>query len=228
MTFQPAFMEHLYEVYSKNSFFIYSFVYPEIAFRSCDNKTHTSAVYVDISSLIEQRLNIVLSICPPDYNPEHINSFVIKYPLYGLCVELIEDNVSFNLSQLYKENDCVKVRPHLDKLGEQYITKEQAFLSYSHALYQTNEAIVFPPNGEGILKIIFSVEMRIPPWLHIEFANPDYSAEVVVRKTTYLTFKVINKTHNQYIKRAEDIKITQLILDANIYEDDSVAPPNCI
>ena len=101
-------------------------------------------------------------------------------------------------------------------------------LSYHLQLYQTDEAIVFPPNGEGILKIIFSVEMRIPPWLHIEFANLDYSAEVVVRKTTHLTFKVIDKTHNQHIRRAEDIKITQLILDANIYEDDSIAPPNCI
>lgn len=131
MTFQPAFMEPLYEVHSKNSFFIYSFVYPEMAFRSCDNKTHTSAVYVDISSLIEQRINIVLSICPPDYDPKHINSFVIKYPLYGLCVELIEDNVSFNFSQIYRETDCVKFRPHLDQFLEQSVTKEHAFLLYN-------------------------------------------------------------------------------------------------
>ena len=228
MTFQSAFMEPLYDVYSKNIFFIYSFVYPEIAFKNCDNKTRSNAISIDITNLTERRINIILSICPSDYSPEYINSFVIQYQLYGLCVEIVDDNTSFNFSRLYEKIDCVKFRPHLDKFSEQCVTKEHAFLSYNHVLYQTNEAIVFPPNGEGILKIIFSVEMRIPPWLYIEFADPDFSAEVVTRKTTHLTFKVKDKKHNQYIKRAEDIKITQLILDANIYEDDSVAPPGCI
>lgn len=228
MTFQPAFMEPLYGIHIKNTFFIYSFAYPEVAFKHCDNKTHANAISIDISPLSGQRINIVLSICPPDYSPEYINSFMITYQLYGLCIELVDDNASFNFSQLYKKTDCVKLRPHLDQFSEQCVTKEHAFLLYNHALYQTNEAIVFPPNGEGVLKIIFSVEMRIPPWLHIEFADPNFSAEVVTRKTTHLTFKVFDKKHNQYIKRAEDIKITQLILDANIYEDDSVAPPNCI
>ena len=143
---------------------------------------------------------------------------------------MLDDAASFNFSQIYQKTDCVKLRPHLDKFSEQPITKENAFLAYNHALYQTKEAVVLPPNGEGILKIIFAVEMRIPPWLHVEFANPDFcvKAKDIERNTTSLAFKVFDQKHNQYIKKAEDIQITQLLLDANIYDDDSVAPPGCI
>lgn len=228
MTFQPAFMEPLYDIKEKNTFFIYSFIYPEIAFKSPDNKVHSKAISIDISQLVGQRINIILSICPSEYHLQHNNSFVISYQLYGLCVEILSDETTFNFSRLYQETDCVKLRPHLDKFSEQSVTKEYAFLSYNHALYQTKDAIVLPPNGEGILKIIFTVEMRIPPWFHVEFSNPDFCAEVITRKKTHLTFKVFDRKHNQYIKKENDIKITHLILDAEIYEDDSIPPPGCI
>ena len=167
-------------------------------------------------------------MCPADFQLKHSNSFVISYPLYSLCVEIVDDETSFNFAPVYQETDCVKFRPHLDKFSEQPTTKENAFLAYSHALYQTKEAIVFPPNGEGVLKIIFAVEMRIPPWLHIEFANPELSAEVITRKTTHLTFKVFDRKHNQYIKKVEHIQISKLWLDAEVYEDDTIPPPDCI
>lgn len=230
MTFQSAFMEPLYDVHEANPFFIYSFIYPEIAFKNPDNKTRTNAVSIDISDFSSKRIDIVLSVCPAAFQPKHSNSFVISYPLYSLCVEIVDDETSFNFAQVYQETDCVKFRPHLDKFLEQPTTKENAFLAYSHALYQTKEAIVFPPNGEGVLKIIFAVEMRIPPWLHFEFQNPDFcvKAEDIKRNTTQLTFKIFDRKRNQYIKKAENIQITRLWLDAEIYDDDSIAPPDCI
>lgn len=209
-------------------FFLYSFLHPEKAFKNPNKNTRSNAINVDISNLGEKRINIVLSVEPAGFQPKHSNSFVISYPLYSLCIEMVDDAASFNFSQIYQETDCVKIRPHLDKFSEQRVTKEVAFLGYTHAIYQTNELIVLPPNGEGILKIIFTVEMRIPPWLYVEFSNPDFSAKVVTRKTTHLTFKIFDKRHNQYIKNANDIQITQLILDANIYEDDSIPPSGCI
>ena len=117
-----------------------------------------------------------------------------------------------------------KIRPQLDKFAEQKVTKELAFLEYHHALYQTEEAIVFPPNGEGHIKIIFCVEMRIPPRLYIKFDNPDFEARLVKKETTHLVFQVFDKRHNRFVKKAEDIKITELNLDAEIY-DENFGPP---
>lgn len=228
MAFQSAFMEPLYNVREANHFFVYSFVHPEIAFKNSIEKVSSNAINVDISDFMESRINIMLSVEPADIQPKHNNSFVISYPLYSLCVEIMDDADSFNFAQIYKENECVKIRPRLDKYSEQHVTKEKAFLEYNHAIYQTKELIVLPPNGEGILKVIFTNEMRIPPWICVEFLNPNFKAEILTRKTTHMTFKVFDKKRSQYIKKADDIQITQVILDAEIYEDDSVPPPGCI
>ena len=228
MSFQSAFMEPLNDVREQNIFFVYSFVHPEIAFKNPNNKSHDNPVSIDISSLEGIRINIVLSVCPPEFQLQHNNGFVINYPLYSLYVEVVADEATFGFSRIYQESDCVKLRPHLDKFSEQCMTKEEAFLAYHHALYQTNEAIVLSPNGEGVLKIIFTVEMRRAPWVYIEFINKDYCAKIITRKTTHLTFRVFDHKHNRYIKNAEDIQITQLILDAEIYPDESVISPEYI
>lgn len=228
MSFPSAFMEPLYAVKTNNLFFIYSFVFLEKAFTSPASKERNNSFVVDISEMTGKRVNVVFSVCPHNFPPSHVNCFKIDYPLYSLHIEVLEDNSSFQFSKLYREDDCVKIRPHLDKSDRQMATKEQAFLSYNHALYKTNEAIVLPPNGEGVLKIIFTVEMRIPPWLFIKFDNPNFFAEVITKKTTYLTFKVKDRKRNQFIKNKDDIVIRELVLDAEIYGDDNIAPPGCV
>ena len=224
MSFKSAFMEPLYEVHETNRFFVYSFVHPEKAFENSTEKRDSNAIDLDISCLTDKRIDIVLSVEPKGAQRKHNNSFVISYPLYSLGVEIMDDANSFDFARIYQENDCVMMRPHLDKYLEQYVTKEKAFLEYNHAIYQTEELIVLPPNGEGILKVIFAVEKRIPPWIYIEFENSNFKIDLITRKTTSLTFKVFDKKHNQYIKNADDIKITKLILDAEIYEEDNIPP----
>lgn len=86
---------------------------------------------------------------------------------------------------------------------------------------------MLPPNGEGVLEIIFSTEMRIPPWVDISFYNPDFSIEIVKRTTVNLKFKVFNKKKNRYIKNKEEILIKKLALIADICDDDSIPSPGC-
>ena len=224
MTFQSAFMEPLYDVHEVNTFFMYTFAYIEKAFRFSDEKQHKNTICIDISKFGRKRMDIVLSICPEKYCSPCANCLMISFGLYKLCIEILPDSEIFHFSDIYDDEQCVKIRPQLDKFAEQKVTKELAFLEYHNALYQTEEAIVFPPNGEGHIKIIFCVEMRIPPRLYIKFDNPDFEARLVKKETTHLVFQVFDKRHNRFVKKAEDIKITELNLDAEIY-DENFGPP---
>lgn len=226
MTFQTAYMEPLSEVREVNTFFIYSFVYPEIAFMESDDSHKDNDVNIDISEFKDQRIDIVFSVCPKGFQLSHVNGFVVTCPLFSLCVEILRDDISLNYSKIYTADACVKLRPHLDKFTEQRLSKDQAYLRFKHALYQTEEAIVLPPNGEGVLEVIFSVEMRTEPWLDIEFTNPDFEAKVITKKRTHIKFKVMDKRHNRCVKNEKEIIITKLILDADIYDEDFIVPSN--
>lgn len=225
MSFDNAYMEPLYEIKEPNPFFIYSFVHPQKAFKNTTKKQYTNQVTIDISGAENKRLDFVLSICPQNFKIKHSNMILLKFPLYCLCIEFLDDNESLNLIQCYKAEESVKLRPRLDKYGCQKVTRPQAFLKYKQTLFETKEAIVLPPNGEGILEIIFAVEMRIPPWIRVAFKNQNYSIEVTKKTTVNLKFKVFDCKLNQYIKDPQKIEITELILDAEIYEENDVVPP---
>lgn len=227
MNFEPSYMQPLYKITEMNPFFIYSFQLSKYAFRQPCERKIANPIIIDISKLNNKRIDIVLSICPPKEQLKNTNSLLISYPLYGLYIEILEDCATLNLGSIYSEQDCVKIRPHLNKYSVPVVSKNQAFLAYNQAIYKTKQCIVLPPNGEGVLEIIFSTEMRIPPWVDISFYNPDFSIEIVKRTTVNLKFKVFNKKKNRYIKNKEEILIKKLALIADICDDDSIPPPGC-
>lgn len=228
MNFEPSYMQSLYNITEINPFFIYSFESSKCAFKQPCERKFKNPIIVNISELTDKRIDIVLSVCPPEEPLKNSNSFLISYSLYGLCVEILEDSSTLNLGSIYGEEDCVKIRPRLDKYAIPVVSKNKAFLEYQHAIYKTEQTIVLPPNGEGILEIIFVVEMRIPPWVEISFRNSDFSIEIVKRTTANLKFKVFDNKKHRYIKNKEEILIEKLILDADIYDDDNIPPPGCV
>ena len=75
------------------------------------------------------------------------------------------------------------------------------------------ELIVYPPNIEGVYRIIFSVEMRIAPAVHIEFVDPQYSAEVT-RSTKGSTWFRVRDANRRVMKNA--VAIRGIELDARL------------
>ena len=101
MSFDNAYMEPLCEIKESNPFFMYSFVDLEKAFKCKNQKQHTSPVALDISDLGDKRIDILLSILPLGEEPKHSGMILFRYPLYCLCLELLDDNKSFCLSQCF-------------------------------------------------------------------------------------------------------------------------------
>ena len=95
---------------------------------------------------------------------------------------------------------------------------------YYHRLYETDSLIVLAPNGEGVIKVVFCVEMRRPPWIKILFENNDFEAVLVEKSTVEIKLKVFCRTIKAYVKTSEEIKIVGVELDAEIYDDESTVP----
>lgn len=229
MSFEPMYMESLSQITQLNLFFILSFQTMD-AFNIINDISAINTpncCVCDISQLNEGRYNILFSIAPTIKQPLEENATIISLnygDVFRLMIEFIDDKQSFCFSKLYCPEDCVKLRPHIDLFSERALTKNEAYLKYQHRIYQNNSLIILAPNSEGILKIIFDVEMRKAPWVKIDFTDKNYEARDIQRNQTKLSFKVFDNKSKRYIKSTEKIQISNVILDAEIYDDESIPP----
>jgi hypothetical protein len=181
--------------------------------------------------LNEKRCDILFSIASSIKQPFEENATIISLDyggIFRLMLEVVDDEQSFCFYKLYCPEDCVKIRPHTDIFSEKILTKNEAYLKYQHLIYKNTSLIILAPNFEGVFKIIFSVEMRKAPWIKIEFTNENYEIRNIRREQIKLSFKIFDNKSHQYIKSAEKIQISNVILDAEFYDDESIPPPGFI
>ena len=93
-------------------------------------------------------------------------------------------------------------------------------ISYHQALIGSIEPILYPPNGEGIIRLIFSVPMRVAPKFIIELVDPqlhvteqDVQREARSEKVM-LKFKVRNRRTGEVIRQQGAVK--SIVLDARL------------
>lgn len=231
LTFDPMYMEPLSEVTKLNPFFILSFQELSAFSPFADGiEPAMNEPYIDIRELLGHRIDIVFSIGPGDFLPNSSSlQLVLNYnSLFCLIVEVLNDENTFQFSKIYEPQDCVKFRPHLDMFTKLPYTKNEAILKYVHKLFCNENVVILPPSKEGFFKMYFTVEMRRPPWIKIEFSNPNLEINIRKRTTIELQFEIYDRAKNQWLKSAKDVQITNLLLDANIYEDESIPPDGLI
>ena len=166
-----------------------------------------------------------MSILPPKMSNLHkidgllmsMDFFVATYAIIG---EL--DNNAINFGRHVSEETFLLYTPQDGHFESQALSKNDAFLQYKKKIYQTDEAIILAPNTEGVLRVIFIVEMRIPPFVKIEFENSDYVIKNVRRSEVDIWFEVFDSRKNAFVKKADEIVITSVRLDAEIYDDDEI------
>jgi hypothetical protein len=96
----------------------------------------------------------------------------------------------------------------------------QAMISYHQAMTGVQDAILYAPNGEGVIRMIFSLPMRIAPRFNIELVDPELhvSEQDVQRdgrsETVMLKFKVRHRMSGQIVR--QPIAIKSIELDAEL------------
>lgn len=227
MSFSPNYMQPLVSLTKVNPFFLLS-----VASLDCFTPVDTSNrarsnMTIDLSACAETRINMILSVTPLDFQPTEncANIILVKYDqLYQVMIEFVDDAHSFHFGSLYEPLDCVKMKFHNSFFEEQLMPVGEACIKYMQKLYQTNDVIITPPNGEGILSMYYVCEMRRAPFIKIEFANKNHVIKLISKTDHSAKFKVFDTKRNTIIKKAENIQITNAILDAEIYPDETTPP----
>ena len=224
------YLEELTNITRENTFFMISI--PSIS--SLDKESeplNSQSQVIPIENISDQRINIYLSILPPKLSePEKIDGLLMAcdFQLATFVVVGDYDGRTFNFGEQVPERTFLFQSPHEGHYSSPALSENDAFLRYKKIIYQTDEAIILEPNGEGALRMIFIVEMRIPPFVKVEFENSDHIIKSVRRSKVDIWFEVYDSRKKAYVKKAEEIAIKSTFLDARFYDDDEVPPEGFI
>lgn len=143
----------------------------------------------------------------------------IAYDIEGYSVVIAVDNVPNPVSAAYA-GYFTTMTPEKGLFLEQQMAEDQAMISYHQALAGTQGTVLYHPNGEGFIRMIFSAPMRIAPQFKIELLDPNLhvSEQDVTRdgrsERVMLKFKVRNRRTGQIIR--EPVAFESIDLDAEL------------
>lgn len=169
---------------------------------------------LEIPTDIQDRVNFRFIISPPEYlDLEKNTACRIAYlKLFDLSI-IAEPNIYPIPNGCH--NCFSYFSPQNGLYDHQVVDKHTALIMFHQKNNGTRGHIVFPPNGEGVWKIIHTVPMRIPPQINIYFAEPQYHAEKVENgsSVSYTRFVVKDKHGRKVMKQ---LSIVSIELDAEL------------
>ncbi len=143
----------------------------------------------------------------------------LAYEAEGYAIGICVDQAPFMVPVGY-EDHFTTLTPEKGPFDQQQMAEDQALISYHQALTGSTGPILYQPNGEGVIKLIFSVPMRVAPKFKIELTDPnlDVSNQDVQRDSrsdkVMLKFKVRHRRSGQVIRR--DVAVRSIELDAEL------------
>ena len=93
------------------------------------------------------------------------------------------------------------------------LDKGTALIRFHQTISQTNGMIIYPPNGEGVWKIVFAVPMRIPPNMKIRFEDEALTVEELSKSVAVVRFCVKDR-NGDTIKEAR--RIMEIVASAEL------------
>jgi len=169
---------------------------------------------VDLSDLGDAPVSVSILIGPAALLPPG-KGIKLSYDAEGYSLAIAVDAEPFPVPAGYEDHFTTKTRER-GPFHEQQMAEDQAMISFHRALTGSPGPVLYHPNGEGVVRLIFSVPMRIAPKFKIELANPDlHVVEQDVQKDdrsekVMLRFKVRNRRTGQIIRQQVSVKSIEL------------------
>lgn len=143
----------------------------------------------------------------------------LAYESEGYSLVIAVDTTPISVPLGY-ENHFTTLTPQRGIFLEQQMAEDQALIFYHQALTGSKGAVLYHPNGEGVIRLIFSVPMRVSPKFKIELVDPmlHVSEQDVQRDPrsdkVMLKFKVRNRYTGQIVR--QEVAISSIELDAEL------------
>lgn len=164
----------------------------------------------DLTDLPEGPVSFSVILGPGDFTP-HGRAIKLGYEAEGYSMTLQVDPVTFAVPSDLDQH-FTTLTPGEGLFPQQQMEECQAMISYHQALTGAQDAILYAPNGEGVIRMIFSVPMRIAPRYRIELVDPEfYVPDQDVQRdgrseTVMLKFKVRHRKSGQIVRQPIAIK----------------------
>ncbi|WP_197491481.1 hypothetical protein [Methylomonas methanica] len=168
----------------------------------------------DLSDLPEEPISFSVLLGPGDFTPQG-RAIKLGYEAEGYSVTVQVDPVPFTVPADLNEH-FTTLTPERGLFPQQQMAEDQAIISYHQALTGSSDAILYAPNCEGTIRMVFTVPMRIAPRFKIELVDPEFhvSDQDIQRdgrsEKVMLKFKVRNRKTRQIIRQAVAIKVIEL------------------
>ncbi|MVV49022.1 hypothetical protein EJA72_12320 [Pseudomonas sp. PB120] len=139
----------------------------------------------------------------------------LAYEAEGYSINILADETPSVVPAGFEDN-FITLTPEQGPFLDQQMAEDQAMISYHQAITGSTDAILYQPNGEGVIRMIFTVPMRTAPQFIIELVDPTLhvSDQDVTRdgrsENVMLKFKVRNKLTGQVIRQPVDVKSIEL------------------
>ena len=139
----------------------------------------------------------------------------LVYEAEGYTIGICVDQAPFGVPVGY-EDHFTTLTQKVGPFSEQQMAEDQALISYHQALHGSTGPILYQPNGEGVIRLVFSVPMRVAPKFKIELADPDLdvSDQDIQRDSrsdkVMLKFKVRHRQSRQIIRKAVAVRSVEL------------------
>lgn len=172
----------------------------------------------DLSDLGDGPVSFSVFIGPSTLTPPG-KAVKLAYDAEGYSLAITVDAVPVPVPSGYEDHFTTLTPERGVFLGQQ-MPEDQAMVAYHQALTGSNGIVLYHPNGEGVIRLIFSVPMRISPKFKIELADPDLhvSEQDVQREgrseKVMLKFKVRNRRTGQITR--QEVAVKSIELDAEL------------
>lgn len=172
----------------------------------------------DLSDLGDGPVSFSVFIGPSSLVPPG-RAVKLAYDAEGYSLAIAVDAVPIPVPTGY-EDHFTTLTPERGPFLEQQMAENQAMVSYHQALTGTNGIVLYHPNGEGVIRLIFSVPMRIAPKFKIELADQElHVPEQDIKRDgrserVMLKFKVRNRRTGQIIR--QEVAVKSIELDAEL------------
>lgn len=143
----------------------------------------------------------------------------LAYEAEGYALVICVDQAPSMVPAGY-ENHFVSFTQESGLFDRQQMAEDQALIAHHQALSGSKGLIIYQPNGEGEIKLVFSVPMRVAPKFKIKFSDPDLGVldQEAIRDgrsdKVMLRFKVRHLRSGQVIRR--NVAIISIELDAEM------------
>lgn len=171
-------------------------------------------VVVDLSDLDDGPVSFSVFIGPKDFVPAG-RGIKLAYEDEGYSLAISIDEKPFAVPGGY-EDHFTTLTLEAGPFKDQQMEENQALIAYHQALTRSTGEILYRPNGEGIIRLIFSVPMRVAPKFRVELEDPDLQVmdQDVFREgrsdKVMLKFKVRNRRTLEFMRREVVIKSIEL------------------